>query len=129
MNQVILLGRVGNNPELRGSSGYQAVTFSVATNEYTKSKDKEDEYLQYTDWHNIVVFQEALRDIVMENVTIGMRVQIQGAIKYYNYENKNGVQMKSVSIVAKDVIRLQSSNSPNHEIDDRMLSSLSKVLD
>ena len=119
MNQVILLGRVGQDPERRPNS----VSFSMATNEYWKSKENEDEYNKNTQWHNVVVFNENLKDIVMEYVTKGMRIQIQGSLRYSEYE-RGGVLVKGASVVAEDVIRLQSTNK---QADDGVFDAFDKL--
>ena len=119
MNQVTLLGRVGQDPVHRTNSVY----ISLATSEYWKSKDNEAEYNKITQWHNVVFFNENLRDIVMENVTKGMRIQIQGKLSYSEYE-KGGVLVKGVSVVAEDLIMLQNTNK---QTDDEMLDAFDKL--
>ena len=103
VNKVTLLGRVGQDPVLRGNERTPVATFSIATNESWKSKENDGEYNIRTEWHNIAVFREGLQNIVMDRVKKGMRVQIEGSIKYSEYE-KEGVQIRGVSIVAQDLI-------------------------
>ena len=114
-----MLGRVGQDPVQRTNCVY----ISMATSEYWKSKDNEDEYNKITQWHNVVVFNENLRDIVMENVTKGMRIQIQGSLRYSEYE-KGGVLVNVASVVAEDIIRLQNTNK---QTDDEMLDAFDKL--
>ena len=103
VNKVTLLGRLGQDPVLRGTERTPVVTFSIATNESWKSKENDGEYQIRTEWHNIAVFSEPLQNIVMDRVKKGMRVQIDGRIRYSEYE-KEGVLIRGVSIVAQDLI-------------------------
>ena len=103
VNKVTLLGRLGQDPVLRGTERTPVVTFSIATNESWKSKENDGEYQIRTEWHNIAVFSEPLQNIVMDRVKRGMRVQIDGRIRYSEYE-KEGVLIRGVSIVAQDLI-------------------------
>ena len=110
MNKVTLLGRLGQDPVLRGNERTPVVTFSIATNESWKSKENDDEYQIRTEWHNIAVFSEPLQNIVMDRVKRGMRVQIEGRIRYSEYE-KEGVLIRGVSIVAQDLITFGNAGS------------------
>ena len=103
VNKVTLLGRLGQDPVLRGTERTPVVTFSIATNESWKSKENDGEYQIRTEWHNIAVFSEGLQNTVMDRVKKGMRVQIEGRIRYSEYE-KEGVLIRGVSIVAQDLI-------------------------
>ena len=95
VNKVTLLGRLGQDPVLRGTERTPVVTFSIATNESWKSKENDGEYQIRTEWHNIAVFSEPLQNIVMDRVKRGMRVQIDGRIRYSEYE-KEGVLIRGI---------------------------------
>jgi len=110
VNKVTLLGRLGQDPVLRGTERTPVVTFSIATNESWKSKENDGEYQIRTEWHNIAVFSEPLQNIVMDRVKRGMRVQIDGRIRYSEYE-KEGVLIRGVSIVAQDLITFGNAGS------------------
>ena len=103
VNKVTLLGRLGQDPVLRGTERTPVVTFSIATNESWKSKENDGEYQIRTEWHNIAVFSEPLQNSVMDRVKRGMRVQMDGRIRYSENE-KEGVLIRGVSIVAQDLI-------------------------
>ena len=121
VNKVTLLGRLGQDPVLRGNERTPVVTFSIATKESWKSRENDGEHNIRTEWHNIAVFNGNLQNIVMDRVKKGMRVQIEGSIKYSEYE-KEGVQIRGVSIVAQDLITFDksgsSSSSDRDEFDD-----------
>ena len=107
LNSVTLLGRVGVNPQLRGSDNHPVVAFSLATNiQYRPGgNDSGNELVKKTEWHNIVCFRPNLRESVYNYVAKGSRVMIQGRIMYGSVEDKQGNLRTTTSIVAEDVIR------------------------
>ena len=107
VNSVTLLGRVGVNPQTRGSEANPVVAFSLATNiQYRPGgHDSGNELVKKTEWHNIVVFKPHLRDSVYNYVTKGGRVMVQGRIMYGSFEDKEGNLRSTTSVVADDVIR------------------------
>ncbi|ROT69109.1 single-stranded DNA-binding protein, mitochondrial [Penaeus vannamei] len=103
INQVMLLGRVGADPEKRGTEQHPVVTFSIATHtNYRKGED----LIQQTDWHRIAVFKPYLRETVYRYLTKGQRVLVQGRLGYLERRDpeNNSIVMKSATIVADDVV-------------------------
>ncbi|XP_069156171.1 single-stranded DNA-binding protein, mitochondrial isoform X2 [Procambarus clarkii] len=103
VNQVMFLGRVGGNPEMRGTEQHPVVIFSLAThNNYRKGED----LIQQTDWHRIAVFKPHLRETVHRYLTKGQRVMVQGRIGYLERRDpdNNSLLMKTATIVADEVI-------------------------
>ncbi|MCL4150331.1 UNVERIFIED_CONTAM: hypothetical protein GTU68_021973, partial [Idotea baltica] len=102
-NQVILLGRVGNNPETRGTEANPVVTFSLATN---INYSKDNEVMQQTDWHRITVFKPHLRDKVSRYMAKGARVMVNGRISYFDRKDSANPNIiyKNASVIADDVI-------------------------
>ena len=107
INNITLLGRVGINPQLRGTEAHPVVSFSLATNiQYRPGgSDSSNSLVKKTEWHNVVVFRPHLRDSVYNYVTKGGRVMVQGRIMYGSIEDKQGNLRSTTSIVAEDVIR------------------------
>ena len=70
LNQVTLLGRVGVDPQLKGTAAHPVVTLSLATNTVIRSGDSAD-VRQRTEWHRISVFKPNLRDTVCSFVKKG----------------------------------------------------------
>lgn len=103
VNQVLLLGRVGGNPEKRGTEQHPVVTFSMAT--HTNYR-KGDDLIQQTDWHRIAVFKPYLRESVYRYLSKGQRVMIQGRLGYLERRDPedNSLIMKTATIVADEVI-------------------------
>ena len=77
MNKVTLLGRIGMDPQVRGTVDRPVASFSLATNvRYRKTnpgepEPKEDEFMVRTDWHNIVVFRTGLAKTVLDHMQKG----------------------------------------------------------
>ena len=107
VNTVTLLGRVGINPVLRGTASHPVVAFSLATNiQYRPGgQNSGNDLVKKTDWHNIIVFKDNLRESVNNYVTKGSRIMVQGRIMYGMIEDKQGNMRSTTSIVAEDVIR------------------------
>ena len=72
------LGRVGIEPQIRGSEDHPVVVFSLATNHRFK---RGDDFVTSTDWHNVAVFKPSLRQSVEQNVTKGKRVGFELILK------------------------------------------------
>ncbi|XP_011345446.1 single-stranded DNA-binding protein, mitochondrial [Ooceraea biroi] len=105
INDVTLLGRVGADPQKRGSTEHPVVVFSLAT--HTNYKYETGEYMQRTDWHKICVFKPNLRDTVYDYLKKGQRVMVNGRLSYSEYKDEGGNTHPSTAIIADDVIFFQ----------------------
>ena len=98
VNKVILVGRLGRDPETRFTSGGQAVAnFSVATDE--TYKDKSGERQKRTEWHKIVVWGKQA-EIAQQYLKKGSLVFIEGRIQSREWQDKEGQKRTSFEIVA-----------------------------
>lgn len=87
-NKVELSGFIGKNPEVKTfDSGVKKASFSLATNDGYKSKT--GEWINITNWHNIVVFGKAV-DEIEHKVKKGSKVTVEGRINYREYTDKLG---------------------------------------
>ena len=68
LNQVTLLGRIGQDPQIRGSQAKPVTTFSLATNSSWKA-DEYSEWQNKTEWHQVTVFKPSLQDAVYNFLT------------------------------------------------------------
>jgi single-strand DNA-binding protein len=99
INRAILLGNVGRDPEIRTTnSGDRVASFSIATSESWKDKQT-GERKETTDWHNIVCFNQNLIPIIEQYVKKGSKVSIEGAIKTYKYQDRDGSDRWKTEIV------------------------------
>lgn len=108
VNRVILIGRVGKDPEVKyTASGTPVCRFSLATNE--RFKDKAGERQEHTEWHSIVAWRR-LAEICGQYITKAKLVYIEGNIRTRKWEDKDGNERKSFDIVANQMRMLSSSN-------------------
>jgi single-strand DNA-binding protein len=106
VNKVILVGRLGRDPETRYTSGGQAVAnFSVATDE--TYKDKSGERQKRTEWHKIVVWAKQA-EIAQQYLKKGSLVFIEGRIQSREWQDKEGQKRTSYEIVANNFRMLGS---------------------
>jgi single-strand DNA-binding protein len=100
VNQVILVGRLGRDPETRYTGGGQAVAnFSVATDE--TYKDKNGERQKRTEWHKIVVWGKQA-EIAQQYLKKGSLIFIEGRIQSREWQDKEGQKRTSFEIVASN---------------------------
>ena len=106
LNKVLLIGRLGADPEMRTTgTGMPVTTFSLATNR--NWTDKEGTAQEETDWHNIVVW-DRLAQICNEHLSKGRLVYIEGRLRTRTYE-ANGQKQYRTEIVASDMLMLDAS--------------------
>ena len=100
VNKVIIVGNVGNQPEIRATqaSGEELATFSLATSERWKDKNS-GEQKEKTDWHRVVVFSPGLVRVVKEYVNKGSKLYIEGKLRTREYEDESGIKKYTTEIV------------------------------
>ena len=102
INKVIIIGRLGNDPEVRYTpSGAAVAKFSVATSEEWKDKTT-GEKKERTEWHRITAWGK-LGEICGEYLAKGRQVYVEGRLQTSSYDDKDGVKRYSTEIVASDV--------------------------
>lgn len=111
INKVTLLGRVGADPQKRGTEEHPVVVFSLATHQNYINNNEES--TQKTDWHRIVVFRPGLRDTVYNYLQKGQRVHISGRLIYGELKDESGTTRTTTSIAADDIIFFNSKNQTN----------------
>ena len=100
VNKVMLVGRLGRDPETRFTGGGQAVAnFSVATDE--TYKDRNGERQKRTEWHKIVVWGKQA-EIAQQYLKKGSLVFIEGRIQSREWQDKEGQKRTSFEIVASN---------------------------
>ncbi len=106
VNKVILVGRLGRDPETRYTGSGQAVAnFSVATDE--SYKDKNGERQKRTEWHRITAWGK-LAEICQQYLKKGTMVYIEGRIQSREWQDKEGQKRTSFDIVANTMKMLSS---------------------
>ena len=107
MNKVILLGRLGQDPNLNFTNSQKAVcNFLVATSERVKSGD---DWVEKTEWHDITTWGKTAEN-VKEYLTNGSQVLVEGRIQTEVWEDKDGNERKNKKIIADRVHFVGSKN-------------------
>lgn len=92
VNKVILIGNLGKDPEIKYTPGGTPIArFSLATNERTK--DKDGNWTDRTEWHNIVAFQRTA-EIAGEYLKKGRSVYVEGRIHTDSWDDKDTGQKR-----------------------------------
>jgi single-strand DNA-binding protein len=105
LNRVTLIGNLGKDPEVKFTpSGTPVAKIALATNE--RFKDKNGEWQDRTEWHNVVLWQR-LAEIAGEYLKKGGKVYIEGRLQTRSWDDKQTNQKKYMTeVVASDLILL-----------------------
>jgi single-strand DNA-binding protein len=102
INKVILIGNVGQQPEIRYTASNSAVvTLTVATSETWKNKETGQPEEQ-TEWHRVVCFRR-LAEIVGEYVSKGSKLYIEGSLRTRKWQDNQGNDKYTTEIVANNL--------------------------
>ena len=112
VNKVILVGNVGNDPEIKHlDQDVKVAKFRMATSESFRAKN--GERVTTTEWHNIVLWR-GLAGVVEQYVKKGSKLYIEGKITDRQYE-KDGETKYFTEIVANNMVMLDSKESSEHQ--------------
>lgn len=101
VNKVILIGRLGADPETRYMQNGDAVTnITLATTETWKNQNGEKQ--EKTEWHR-VTFYRKLAEIAGEYLKKGRQVYIEGKLETRKWNDKNGIERYTTGIIAEDM--------------------------
>ncbi|TKB24566.1 single-stranded DNA-binding protein [Desulfopila sp. IMCC35006] len=107
MNKAMVIGNLGNDPEMRYTQkGAAVATFSIATTE--KWKDANGVQQEHTDWHKIVAWK-GLAEICGDHLKKGSKVYIEGKMQTRKWE-ENGITRYTTEIIAKSMEMLGGKN-------------------
>jgi single-strand DNA-binding protein len=100
VNKVIILGRLGADPEVRNfNNGGRVVNLRIATSE--KWRDKAGEAQERTEWHSVAIFNEKLGEIAERFLTKGSEVYVEGQLETRKWQDKDGGDRYSTEIVLR----------------------------
>lgn len=100
VNKVIILGRLGKDPEVRNfNSGGRVVNMRLATSE--RWKDKAGEQQERTEWHNVAIFNEKLGEVAEKYLRKGSEVYIEGALETRKWTDQAGAERYTTEIVVR----------------------------
>jgi single-strand DNA-binding protein len=107
LNKVMLIGNVGNDPEIRATSGGARVAkLSLATNR--SWSDRTGQQQEKTEWHRLTFFGR-LVDVVEQWVKKGDRLYVEGRIEYSQTEGEGGTRYWT-DIVVNEMVMLGSTS-------------------
>jgi single-strand DNA-binding protein len=108
LNKVLLIGRVGREPEMRYTpSGRPVTTFSLCTTRSWNTSDGERK--TETEWFNVVAWSN-LAEICKQHLTKDLLVYIEGRLQTRHWEDSEGNHHTSTEIVANEMIMLEEKN-------------------
>jgi len=99
VNKVILVGNLGQDPEVRNlPSGGKVVNLSIATSEKWKDRNS-GEQREKTEWHRVVIFSEGLGKVAEQHLRKGSKVYIEGQLQTRKWQDQSGADKFSTEIV------------------------------
>ena len=130
VNKVILLGNLGRDPEIRSmQSGKKMASFSIATSKRWKDKNTQEQK-ENTSWHNIVVFNEGLVDVIEKYVKKGSKIYLEGELSTRKYQDKDGNDRYATEVVLQgynsNLTMLGSGSNPISS-DEQSMNTSSEI--
>ena len=107
------MGRVGADPQKRGSADRPIAVFSLAT--HSNYRYVSGEFLQRTEWHRVVCFKPGLRETILAYLKKGQRVHVTGRVTYGEMKGEDGNMKTTTAIAAEDVIFFQAGKGAPQE--------------
>lgn len=105
-NRVQLIGRVGNDPEVKTFDGGKKVAnINIATNDFYKNE--KGERVEQTEWHRVVAWGKTA-EIIEQYVTKGKEIAVDGKLTHRSYDDKEGTKRFITEVVVSDVQLLGS---------------------
>ncbi len=117
VNKVVLIGHVGQDPEVRHlETGVAVANFTLATNE--SYKDKSGERINQTEWHRIVLWR-GLAEVAEKYVKKGELLYIEGRLRTRNWDDKDGNKRYTTEIFADSMKMLGKKSDQENTVSER----------
>ncbi|MEM9840130.1 MAG: single-stranded DNA-binding protein [Pseudomonadota bacterium] len=101
VNKVILIGNLGQDPEVRQfSNGGQVCNLSIATSETWKDKQS-GERRERTEWHRVAIFSEPLVKVAQNYLKKGSKIYIEGQLETRKWQDQNGQDKYTTEVVLR----------------------------
>ena len=118
VNKVIILGRLGNDPDMRYMpSGEAVANLSIATSETWTDKNT-GEKREKTEWHRVVAFRK-LAEIIGQYCKKGDQIYIEGKLQTRKWSDKNGQDHYTTEIIADQMQMLGSKEGRVRDTEDK----------
>lgn len=112
VNKVILIGNLGQDPDMRFTPGQSAIcNLSIATSETWKDKST-GENKEKTEWHRVVLFNK-IAEIAGQYLKKGSKVFVEGSLRTRKWEDKEKIERYITEVVAKEIQFLDSKGEKN----------------
>ncbi len=99
INKVILVGNLGQEPEVKmTTSGSKIVNLNIATSETWRDKQS-GERQEKTEWHRVVIFNQGLADIAEKYLHKGSKVYVEGSLQTRKWTDNTGSEKRTTEIV------------------------------
>ena len=107
VNKVILVGNLGQDPDIRAlPSGTAVANVSLATNESWRDKQTGEQH-ERTEWHRCVFFGR-LAEIAGEYLRKGSQIYVEGSLRTRKWQDSNGIERYSTEVIVNDLQMLGS---------------------
>lgn len=122
VNRVIVLGRLGNDPDIRyGASGSAVAIISIATSE--KWKDKQSGQMQErTEWIKATAFGRTA-EVIGQYLTKGSMIYIEGRLQTDKYTDKNGIERYSTGVIIDKMQMIPTGQQQGNQQQNRPQNS------
>jgi len=140
VNKVILIGNVGQDPEIRSfQSGGKVCNLSIATSERWKDRESKEQK-ERTQWHRVVVFNENLINLIEMYVKKGSKLFIEGQLETRKWTDASGQEKYSTEVVLRNFkgeltfLDSRSNNNdndsfqPNNQVNEAKNTELNQVV-
>lgn len=99
INKVILVGNIGQEPQVRTmGSGQKVVSFSLATSDRWRDRAT-GEQKEQTEWHRIVIFNPNLVEVAERLLQKGTKLYLEGSLKTRKWQNQSGADVFTTEVV------------------------------
>ena len=99
INKVILVGNIGQDPQVRTmQSGQKVVSFSLATSDRWRDRQS-GEQKEQTEWHRVVIFSPNLVEVAERMLQKGTKLYIEGTLRTRKWQNQQGVDTYTTEVV------------------------------
>lgn len=99
INKVILVGNVGQDPQVRAmQSGQKVVSFSLATSDRWRDRAS-GEQKEQTEWHRVVIFNPNLVEVAERMLQKGTKLYLEGTLRTRKWQNQQGVDVYTTEVI------------------------------
>lgn len=109
VNKAILIGNLGNDPEVRYTPNGNAVANVTLATSMTWRDKQSGELQERTEWHRIVFFNR-LAEIVGEYLRKGSKIYIEGSLRTRKWQDKTGIDRYTTEVIANEMHMLDNRN-------------------